>query len=75
VVNLVVRAQRQPVTTGVQGLIGLTGVAETDLAPAGHVFVRGELWGARAEEPIRKGESVTIRGVEGMTLRVIRRRA
>ena len=73
-VNVVVRAQRQPVTTGVQGLIGLTGVAETDLAPTGQVFVRGELWGARAEEPIRKGESVTIRGVEGMLLRVTRRR-
>ena len=71
-VNLVLRAHRQPVTTGAPALIGLQGVAETDLSTSGQVFVRGELWTAVATEPIRKGERVRVIGVDGITLRVTR---
>ncbi|MBI2884921.1 MAG: nodulation protein NfeD [Candidatus Omnitrophica bacterium] len=68
--RLVMRAQRQPAMTGAQTLIGARGTAETDLAPAGQVFLQGELWSALATSPVRKGEAVTIVGIEGLTLRV-----
>lgn len=71
-VGLAVRAQRQPVMSGVQGLIGARGAAETDIAPTGHVHVQGELWSAVAQDPIRKGDPIRVVRVEGLTLHVTR---
>ncbi len=65
------RAQRAPARMGPQGLLGAVGVARTDLAPDGQVYVQGEMWSAEAEgEPIRAGERVTVVAVEGLRLRV-----
>ncbi|MFQ5829242.1 MAG: nodulation protein NfeD [Candidatus Methylomirabilia bacterium] len=61
---------RKP-TTGGAGMVGLVGVARSPLAPAGDVFVHGEIWRAVAEgEPVAQGDSVTIVRVDGLTLRV-----
>ncbi len=56
-------------------LVGERGVAKQTLAPEGYVFVKGELWKARAEtgqSPIQAGEAVSVRVVEGMKLTVTR---
>ena len=71
-VSLVIRAHRQPVKAGMPVLIGLEGIAETDLSPSGQVFVHGEIWNAVAPQPIRKGEPIKVTGAEGLTLRVAR---
>jgi len=71
-VSLVIRAHRQPVKAGASGLIGLQGIAQTDLSPSGQVFVHGEIWSAVASEPIRQGELVKVVQVDGLTLRVTR---
>ncbi len=66
-----VRALYRKPTTGSAGLAGQVGVARSALAPAGDVFVSGELWRAVAEgEPVAEGEQVTITEVEGLTLKV-----
>jgi membrane-bound serine protease (ClpP class) len=49
-------------------MIGLIGVARTDLDPAGEVLVRGELWGARTTGRILRGARVRVREIEGLTL-------
>jgi membrane-bound serine protease (ClpP class) len=56
--------------TGEQGLIGEVGVAQTQLSPAGKVFVHGELWDAISTMPISAGEQIVVRQVDGLTLRV-----
>jgi membrane-bound serine protease (ClpP class) len=73
VVMLAVRAQRRRVAVGSEALIGLTGVARTDLSPAGMVLVGGELWSAQMEErgqSLAKGQEVEVTAVEGLRLRV-----
>ena len=61
---------RKP-TTGGSGMEGQVAVARSPLAPAGEVFVQGELWRAVAEgEPVAEGERVTILGADGLTLKV-----
>jgi membrane protein implicated in regulation of membrane protease activity len=50
--------------------LGWRGVARTDLAPRGKVFVRGELWNAVSERPVAAGEGVEIVDADGLTLRV-----
>ena len=70
VLKLAIRARRAKVTTGVAGMIGLLGRAETAIAPQGTVFVRGELWRARSQMSIARGEGVRVRAVDGLTLDV-----
>ncbi|MGH9841369.1 MAG: NfeD family protein [Blastocatellia bacterium] len=70
VVRLALRARQTRVTTGLAGMIGLKGRAETAIAPEGRVFVRGELWRARSQAKIAPGENVRVTGVNGLTLEV-----
>jgi membrane-bound serine protease (ClpP class) len=68
--RVAIKARRAKVTTGAGGVIGLTGRARTELAPEGTVLVRSELWHARSEMTIAKGEDVRVTGIRGMTLDV-----
>jgi membrane-bound serine protease (ClpP class) len=68
--SIAMRARRNKVVTGEQGLIGEIGIAQTALAPAGKVFVHGELWDAVSVVPIPAGERIVVRQVDGLTLRV-----
>lgn len=68
--TIALRAHRNKVTTGVQGLVGEVGVAESELRPQGKVFVHGELWNAISSEPIAVGESIVINRVDGLLLYV-----
>jgi membrane-bound serine protease (ClpP class) len=68
----VLRAHRDRVKTGTEGMVTERGRAWNDLHPEGKVFVHGELWDAVAEAPVAKGERVEVVAVDGMTLRVRR---
>jgi membrane-bound serine protease (ClpP class) len=68
--SIAVRARRNKVVTGEQGMIGEIGIAQTTLAPAGKVFVHGELWDAVSTVPVPAGERIVVRRVDGLTLRV-----
>lgn len=68
--TIALRARRSKVTTGVEGLIGEVGIAQTVLAPAGKVFVHGEIWDAVASAEVPAGEKVVVQRVEGLQLRV-----
>jgi membrane-bound serine protease (ClpP class) len=69
-VTLVVKAQRRKPVTGSEGLIGSTGVAKTDIHLNGTVFLHGEIWLARSDEPISAGEEVVVVKVEDLRLKV-----
>jgi len=62
VVRSVVLAHRGQVTTGMQGLVGETGVAIRDFAADGKVFVHGEIWNATSEDEIKRDDKVTVVG-------------
>jgi len=68
--SIAVRARRNKIVTGEQGLIGEIGIAQTTLAPAGKVFVHGELWDAVCSVSVSAGERVVVRQVDGLTVRV-----
>jgi membrane-bound serine protease (ClpP class) len=67
-VTLVFRAHSRKSVVGQEGLVGLTGTAETDILPEGKVFVHGEIWDARSASPINRGARVKIVRVDGMTV-------
>ena len=68
--SIAVRARRNKITTGEQGLIGEVGITQTPLTPTGKIFVHGELWDAVSSANIPAGERVVVRQVDGLTLRV-----
>jgi membrane-bound serine protease (ClpP class) len=68
--GIAVRARKNKVVTGEQGLIGEIGITETALAPTGKIFIHGELWNALSTLNVPAGERVIVRQVDGLTLRV-----
>jgi membrane-bound serine protease (ClpP class) len=64
--TLVMRAYNNRVVTGIEGMIGEIGVAQTEVADEGKVFVHGETWNASSTLPIASGTSVRVRAVEGL---------
>jgi membrane protein implicated in regulation of membrane protease activity len=56
------RRRRSPV--GAEALVGQTAVVATPT----QVRVAGELWEARSEAPLRVGDQVVVRTVDGLTL-------
>lgn len=68
--TIAIRARRNKVTTGPEGMIGQTGIARSPLTPSGQVLVMGELWSAYSSTPIPAGEPVIVRAVDGLTLKV-----
>ena len=73
-VSLVLRAHRRRASTGQEGLMGQSGMAETDVGQEGWVIVQGERWRAIAEQPLNAGERVVVTGIAGLTLRIERRK-
>ena len=71
---LVVRDRRQRASTGSEGMIGEAGIAVGDLSPDGKVKVHGEIWNAVGEGEIHAGDRVRVDEVEGLVLRVSKKR-
>jgi membrane-bound serine protease (ClpP class) len=72
------RARREPVTSGAGALVGRTGIAESRLAPLGTVRIDSETWSATVEDgadPIAPGDRIEVIALEGVVLRVRRHRA
>ena len=68
--SIALKARRNKMVSGAEGLIGETGVAQTSLSPRGKIFVHGELWDAVSSSNVSAGQSVVVRRVDGLQLQV-----
>ncbi len=68
--TIAVKARRNKMVSGAQGIIGETGIAHTALSPRGKIFVHGEIWDAVSSCDVSTGESVIVRRVDGLVLQV-----
>ncbi len=68
--SIALKARRNKLVSGAQGLIGETGVAQTSLTPRGKIFVHGELWDAVSSTEVSIGQSVVVCRVDGLVLAV-----
>jgi membrane protein implicated in regulation of membrane protease activity len=59
-------SRRRRAVTGAEALVGRTAVVATST----QVRVAGELWEARADRPLVRGDEVVVRAVDGLVLRV-----
>jgi membrane-bound serine protease (ClpP class) len=71
IVGIGIRAQKNKVSTGIEGLLGEIGKALTDINPTGNVLVQGEIWSAKTKgEGIAKGSEVRVLEVHGLTITI-----
>ncbi|MBM4136932.1 MAG: nodulation protein NfeD [Nitrospira sp.] len=71
--GLAFRAYKRRPVTGSEGLIGMEGIAITDITKdEGMVSLHGERWSAYSDAPVSKGEKVIIEAVSGLKVKVKR---
>jgi len=68
--TIALKARRNKVVTGEQGMIGEVAVVCAPLTPSGKVFVQGELWDAVSTANVDAGRRVVVRHVENLVLHV-----
>lgn len=68
--SIALKARRNKVIMGEQGMVGEFAIVCATLAPLGKVFVQGELWDAVAPTHVEAGSKVVIRRVENLVLHV-----
>ncbi len=64
------RALREPISMGVESLVGKTGTAKIWSGAEGQVQLESELWSAESPEKIGKGDKVEVVEVKGLRLKV-----
>jgi membrane-bound serine protease (ClpP class) len=74
VVGLAYKAYKRKPVTGAEGLVGMEGIANTDITKdRGMVLLQGEIWSAySSDETISKGEKIIIESVSGLKVKVKR---
>lgn len=70
VIAMARRIHLRPVVTGREELVGLAAEALEDFVGRGHVRAHGEVWQAQAAVPVRRGQRVRVKAVNGLTLEI-----
>jgi len=73
--GLAFKAQMSSPRTGEGGLIHEEGIVKYRIDPEGKILIHGELWYARAKEPIEEGVQVRVVAVDNLVLTVERLRS
>ena len=68
VIGMLAKGRRRPVVTGREEMIGASGVALDDISGEGWARVHSETWRVRASEPVRKGQRVRVKAMNGLVL-------
>jgi len=70
VIGMAVRNRRRPVVSGREYLIGATAEALEDFEAEGWARVQGETWRVRSNAPVRRGDRLQVKAIEGLVLTV-----
>ncbi len=68
--SLALRTRSRPVVSGREEMIGITGTLVSVDGDGAFARIHGELWKVRAAGPLRAGDGVRVRRVDGLTLEV-----
>lgn len=70
IVGMAIKARRRPVVSGIEQLVGAAATVVEDFDGEGRVRTHSETWRAVAAVPLRQGQTVRVRRVDGLTLLV-----
>lgn len=69
-VLLAVRQRKRPIVSGREEMIGALAEALEPFSETGAVRAHGEVWSARASQPVALGQSLRIKRIDGLILEV-----
>jgi membrane-bound serine protease (ClpP class) len=69
-IGIAIRAYRKKPTTGKEGLVGEEGITIENINPTGQIEIHGEIWKAKSESRIKKGQAVTVVEVDSKHLQL-----
>jgi membrane-bound serine protease (ClpP class) len=70
VIGVAVRNRKRPVVTGREYLIGAAAEAMDDFDAEGWARVQGETWRVRSSAPVRRGQRLRVKAIDGLVLTV-----
>jgi membrane-bound serine protease (ClpP class) len=68
VAGMAVKVHRRRAVSGVEEMVGSLGVALEDFQGAGNVRAHSEIWRVRSETALKRGQTVRIKALDGLTL-------
>lgn len=71
VLALAIRSHKKAVVTGAEGLVGYEGVVLSVMNEQIVVRVAGEIWNAKSTQPLKVGDKIKVKQVQGLTLIVV----
>ena len=69
-IGMAIKARRRPVVSGLEQMVDGQAVALADFDIKGPVMIHSESWQATTETPLKKGQTVIVTGMDGLTLHV-----
>ncbi|WP_022727294.1 NfeD family protein [Fodinicurvata sediminis] len=70
VLRMAIRSHRRPIQAGAEEMIGQQAEVLKWSGGKGYIFVHGERWKAVCDEPLKKGQTVEILTLDGLTAQV-----
>jgi membrane-bound serine protease (ClpP class) len=64
------KSRGKPVVSGREELLHATGIVDESFERRGRVKVHSELWNARSQRPLRRGQRIRVTGIDGLVLEV-----
>jgi membrane-bound serine protease (ClpP class) len=68
VFGMLIRSRRVALVSGDSAMLGEKAEVMEDFAEQGQVWVHGELWQAVTEQPVKKGQLISIKAINGLKL-------
>ena len=72
--GMILRARKRAVVSGVEHLVGATTTVSRVEGRDAWVWLDGEIWHARSDEPLAANDPVTVTAIDGLTA-VVRKQA
>jgi membrane-bound serine protease (ClpP class) len=70
IIGFALRARQTPIVSGQEEMVGMIATAREDFDEIGRVWIRSEVWRARARQPVREGDKLRVTGMDGLVLEV-----
>lgn len=70
IIGMAMKASRRPVVSGMEEILGSEALVIDDFDKNGRVNIHSESWNALCDIPLKKGQTVKVIGIDGLTLQV-----
>ena len=70
IISIIIKTKKQPSSISIHNLIGKKGLTLENINNKGQIKIKGEIWNAFAEQPIKKNTSVIIEEIQGLKLKI-----